>query len=51
MGNRMGGIMRGIAGQRGEKWRVRGRWRRRQAGKSIGYQVIFAVGVDNGEAR
>ena len=51
MGNMTGGIVRGIAGQRGEKWRVRGRWRRRQSGKSTGYKVTLASGVDNGEAR
>ena len=51
MGNVMGGIGRGIAGQRGKKWRVRGRWCQGQTGKSIGYKVILAAGVDNGEAR
>ena len=51
MGNVMGGIGRGIAGRRGEKWRVHGRWRQGHTGKSVGYKVILATGVDNGEAR
>ena len=51
MGKVMGGIGRGVAGRHGEKWRVQGRWRRRQTGKSVGYKVILAAGMDNGEAR
>ena len=51
MGNVMGGIVRGITGRRGQKWRCRGRWRQRQTGKSIGDKVILAAGVYNGEAR
>ena len=51
MGDGKGGIGRGVVGRRGEKWRVQGRWRRGQTGKSVGYKVILAAGVDNGEAR
>ena len=45
MGDGKGGIGRGIVGRRG------GRWRRGQTGKSVGYKVILAAGMDNGEAR
>ena len=42
---------RGSIGRRREEWRVHGRWHQRQMGQTVGYKVILAAGVDNGEAR